>query len=176
MAKTKEKKEQAEQANANQGKKRSKRKLLLLSLLGLMFLAAAGGLGFWGYQQFLAPEQEESSAENKDQEEQGKKSSENTELVSLPTLLVNLADPMGKRFIKVSIDLEVEDKKAESSIQDNMPRIKDALIMLLSSKSFDQISSMENKMALKGEIVERVNQILGKSVVQEIYFTEFVIQ
>ncbi|MFO8032377.1 MAG: flagellar basal body-associated FliL family protein [Desulfohalobiaceae bacterium] len=174
MAKAREKNQETNQEPAKKG--RSKIKLLLFLLAGLLLLAALGGLGYWGYQQYLAPEDETQESAQEQEEKQEKSDSDSTELVSLPSMLVNLADPMGKRYLKVSIELEVEGKKAESRIQDNMSRIKDALILLLSSKSFSDLSSIENKLSLKGEIVERINQILDDSAVHDIYFTEFVVQ
>jgi flagellar FliL protein len=176
VAKAKEKQEQASQEQGKKG--RSKLKLMLLLLTGLLLLAALGGLGYWGYQQYLAPEKDtqQTAQEGTQEQGQGKADSSSTELVSLPSMLVNLADPMGKRFIKVSIDLEVEGKKTKKRIKDNMSRIKDALILLLSSKSFSDISSMEDKLALKTEIVKRINQILDSSPVHDLYFTQFVVQ
>ncbi|MFP4391454.1 MAG: flagellar basal body-associated protein FliL [Desulfohalobiaceae bacterium] len=175
MAKAKNQKQEPSQEPEK--KKRSKLKMLLLALAVIVLLAGLGGAGYWGYNTFLASSQNGQSSSAEEQGgEQKERDSDSTELVSLPTLLVNLADPLGKRYVKVSIDLEVEDKKAESRIQDNKSRIKDTLILLLSSKTFSDLSKMEDKLALKGEIVERINQILEKSVVQEVYFTEFVIQ
>ena len=57
-----------------------------------------------------------------------------------------------------------------------MPKVKDTLLLLLSSKSFEEISSMDRKIELKNQIVERLNQIVGKGKVRNVYFTEFVVQ
>lgn len=97
-------------------------------------------------------------------------------MVSLPNLLVNLADPLGKRYLKMGINLEVRGEKAKKTITKRMPRVKDTLILLLSSKTYDELSSMDDKLALKSQIAERLNQIVEGSVVKRVYFTEFIIQ
>ena len=50
------------------------------------------------------------------------------------------------------------------------------LLLLLSSKTFADISSMDKKIELKNDIVDRLNLIIGKNKVRNVYFTEFVVQ
>ncbi len=174
MAKARQQKKQ-EPAQETQKQGRSKRKIFLLSLLILFLLTGLAGLGYWGYQQF-GPFQERADQPDDTEAAEAEPDRGRTELVSMPTMLVNLADPLGKRYLKVTMDLEVAGRNAPDTIRDNKSRLKDALILLFSSKSYAELSSMEQKMALKDEIISRLNQILGSSVVLDVYFTEFVIQ
>jgi flagellar FliL protein len=48
--------------------------------------------------------------------------------------------------------------------------------VLLSSKSYAEIGSVEGKYQLRDEIVQRINQFIGGDGVKTAYFTEFVIQ
>jgi flagellar FliL protein len=48
--------------------------------------------------------------------------------------------------------------------------------MILPSKQFEEIASMEGKMALRDEIIARLNSLFSKKVVTNIFFTEFVVQ
>jgi len=57
-----------------------------------------------------------------------------------------------------------------------MPMIKDALILLLSSKTYDDLASLEKKYKLKLEIAQRLNQIFEKPIVTKVFFTEFLVQ
>jgi flagellar FliL protein len=72
--------------------------------------------------------------------------------------------------------VEVINKTVANEIDKNLPRVKDTLLLLLSSKTFADLDSMEEKIDLKNEIVQRLNQILGKAKVVKVYFTEFVVQ
>ncbi len=164
-------------------KPKSKKKFIIIGIALLLL----GGGGFFGYKFFLAKPKEqptkateqvekkgETKKEKKKKEEQPKEIV--TKVVPLPTLLVNLADPLGRRYLKISISIEVKGEKTPSLIEEDTPKIKDTLILLLSSKTFDDLNSFDKKIELKKEIVERINQILGKPVVRRVYFTEFIVQ
>jgi len=101
---------------------------------------------------------------------------QDTVLVTLPTFVVNLADPLGRRYLKLTLDVELRDQEAADKLSKNEPKVRDAVILLLSSKTFADLSSIENKLGLKDEIVKRLNQIVGGSNVLRVYFTELVVQ
>jgi len=95
-------------------------------------------------------------------------------MVTIPTFVVNLADPSGRRYLKISMDLEV--KGPPEPVQGSMSKIRDALLMLLSSKAAEDLAGAEGKITLRKEVADRINQVLGKPVVLRVYFTDFVIQ
>ncbi len=99
-----------------------------------------------------------------------------THLVSLPVLTVNLADTGTSRYLRVGIDVEVSTEPASEEIKSQSAKIRDAVIILLSSKRYENISTAGGKFQLKNEIVARINQILGVPRVIQIYFTDFVVQ
>lgn len=99
-----------------------------------------------------------------------------TVLVTLPSFIVNLADPLGRRYLKLTLDVELRDQEAADKLTKEEPKVRDAVILLLSSKTFADLSSIENKLGLKDEIVKRLNQIVGGSNVLRVYFTELVVQ
>ena len=96
--------------------------------------------------------------------------------VSLPTLTVNLADPSGTRYLTIGMDVEVNAPSAAQEIDAQGSRVRDAIILLLSSKKIQDLATAEGKILLKTEVAGRLNQILGTQRVVRIYFTEFVIR
>lgn len=96
--------------------------------------------------------------------------------VSLPSLTVNLADPSGTRYLKIGMDVEVNTPEAIQEIDNQAARVRDAIILLLSSKKIEDLATAEGKILLKTEVASRLNQILGAQRVVRIYFTEFVIR
>ncbi len=96
--------------------------------------------------------------------------------VPLPVFTVNLADPLGQRFIKISLEVEVTSSKVVPELEQQKPRIRDSIILLLSSKSYADIATMESKLMLKSEITERLNNILGPGKVSQVFITDMVIQ
>ncbi len=94
--------------------------------------------------------------------------------VALPPFVVNLADPNARRYLKVVLEVEVTSNP--ELLEDNKAKIRDALLMLLSSKTSQDLSTLEGKILLRKEIVDRLNQAVGQPKVSRVYFTDFVIQ
>ena len=159
-------------------KKGGKLKLIIILLV---VLAILGGGGFAAWKFFLQPKLAGDAASgNETHAESAPKAEEHAaaggQLVTLDSFVVNLSDPMGRRYLKTTMDVEVADAAAAAELTAAMPKVKDTLLLLLSSKSFEEISSMDRKIELKNQIVDRLNLILGKGKVRNVYFTEFVVQ
>lgn len=92
------------------------------------------------------------------------------------TFLVNLSDPSGKRYLKVSIQLEVSSPSVSAEIADHNIEIRDMILMLLSGKEYGDIGNVAGKMMLKQDILSRLNKTLSNGQVKEVYFTEFLVQ
>lgn len=154
-------------------KKGGKLKLIIILVL---LLALLGGGGFVAWKFFLQPEGDPAAEGNATGDAAAKAKEEvPLEVVNLEPFVVNLADPMGRRYLKITMDVEVE-PGVTPELNAAMVKVKDSLLLLLSSKTFSEISSMDQKIELKNEIMERLSQVVGKGKIKNIYFTEFVIQ
>lgn len=140
-------------------------------------LVALGVGGYFGYTMFFATPSEDAAGEgmSEGQMEQPLEEMEG-QLVALPLFLVNLSDPLGRRYLKLGVEVEVRDPEAEAALVKYEAKIKDTLLLLLSSKSYDGLSTMKAKVELKQEIADRLNQIIGNGGVLRVYITEMVIQ
>lgn len=97
-------------------------------------------------------------------------------LYTMDPIIVNLADLEVSKYLKIRIEIECNDIKITEEIDKRVPQIRDIIITLLSSKTFNEIYDREGKKRLKNEILQNINQLLGEKKVREIFFTEFVIQ
>lgn len=97
-------------------------------------------------------------------------------IMPLEPFLVNLADKDSRRYLKVKIDLEVQNEKAVKTLEKSMPRIRDQLIFLLSSKSYQDISTPEGKYKLKKDVMARLAVLPNGKKITGAFFTEFVAQ
>jgi flagellar protein FliL len=95
---------------------------------------------------------------------------------SLDTFIVNLADPHGKRYLKVKMDLELSDEKVVPELEKRLPQLKDTILTTLCSKTYEEIGTLEGKMQLRMEIMARLNQYLKSGKIKNIYFTDFIVQ
>lgn len=100
-------------------------------------------------------------------------------LISLDTFVVNLADARGDRFLKLSMravtgDSSLDKKLGESELLKS--RVRDRVLSVLSAKTHEEISNPIGKEALRRELAQELNGVLGAGAVIEILFTDFIVQ
>jgi len=94
----------------------------------------------------------------------------------LDTFIVNLADKGGKRYLRVTIDLELDSEELESEVTKRLPQVRDSILTILPTKRFEDISSAQGKTALRDQMLEKINGMLARGQITNIYFKEFVVQ
>ncbi|AGB40638.1 flagellar basal body-associated protein [Halobacteroides halobius DSM 5150] len=92
----------------------------------------------------------------------------------LNQFLVNLSN--GNRFIKINVVFEVSNKATIKEIKDRNPQIRDAIISILRTKSYKEITSTRGTRKLRTEIMNDINKLLLKGKITNVFFTEFVVQ
>lgn len=187
------------QAEKPKKKRRLKRIVIILAIL-LMTLGGAGLGAYWwlvlrepgvamqaekpAEQPAGAAQPAAAAAENqgKDQDLKSARIERQSDLprstgfvLPLPPITVNLADPNGRRYLKLGMEVEVNADVADELKAQNA-RIRDAIIMLLAGKTYGEVASPDGKVLLKAEIAARLNQILGAQRVVRVYLTDFVVQ
>ena len=174
-----------------------KSKMMIIIILLLVVVAGAGGFFSWKYFKSAQADstaqattsghdEEESSDEERPKKGKKKKKKENEKehrdqgaTVNFEPFLVNLADKGASRYVKTSIRLLVANKESAETITKGetlMPRLRDTILTLLSTKTADEMTSNEGKERLKKEILEKVNEYLPEAGAEEVFFTDFVVQ
>ena len=97
-------------------------------------------------------------------------------LYPLDTMIVNLSDDGGKRYLRVTMALELSDPESVDTVESRLPQIRDAVLMILPTKTYDDVSTTDGKIALRNQVMEKINTLMTKGRVNNIYFTEFVVQ
>ena len=151
-------------------KKGSFKKIIILGLA----LALLGGGGFAGWKFFLA--KKISPSEGKADGVTARESTTPGILLKMEPFIVNLLDQGGKRYLKTQFQIEVDSEEVQKELQARTPQVRDAILLLLTSKSFSQIGVPEGKTELRTELIERINAILKGGTIRTLYFTEFVVQ
>ena len=147
----------------------------------LIAFATAAGLIFLLNQGKLEAQEEvteEEKVEEKTSSEEPKpaKKVKKDLMFHLDPFIVNLAKSGGNRFLKVAISLEMSSPEVRLELKNNVQKVTDSILLLLSTKIFKEVYSVQGKFTLKGEIATRANQFLTKGQVKGAYFTEFIIQ
>jgi flagellar FliL protein len=83
------------------------------------------------------------------------------DLRTLDPFTVNLADEGGERFIQVAVVLEVADAKVSGDLTAQMPAVRNAVLMLLSSKLAKELLTVPGKERLAEEIATATGVQLG---------------
>ncbi len=167
-----------------QPKKGGKLKLIIIILVALIIL---GGGGFAAYMFMFkkSPPPAAAPTQNKGQAQQQQQAQAAPPIVKkqkilpqteLNPFIVNLSDRNARRYLKVKIALELSDEKLKDEIKERTPEIRDLITLLLSSKSYNDIASFDGKLALKTEIMNRLNAILINGRVTNVFFVDFVVQ
>jgi len=97
-------------------------------------------------------------------------------LLSMETFVVNLADPGGKRYLRMTLAIELDDKDFVAEAKEAVPRMRDRVLLILPAKMFKVIRTSSGKDALRKEIIDQLNPLLKKCKITNLYFQEFVIQ
>lgn len=159
------------------GKKKSK---LLLIIVILVVLALLGGGGFFAFKMFMGGQDEQvqqSGLPNLVPQQRSAKAQIGA-LYPFETFVVNLADPGGTRYLKVTMSVELNSgsEKLMQELEMRKPQIRDIILTVLSSKSFEEVSTPQGKLSLKQEVIQKLNGVIASGGVNNLYITEFVVQ
>jgi flagellar FliL protein len=97
-------------------------------------------------------------------------------MYKMDTMIVNLADRGGKRYLRVTMQFELSTPDVVEEIEKRLPQIRDSILMILPAKQYAEISTTQGKTVLRDELMAQLNGYLKTGAISTIYFTEFVVQ
>jgi flagellar basal body-associated protein FliL len=128
--------------------------------------------------------EEEAAAEGGGGEHGG--GGESAYLPLAPAFVVNFRPgPNGEKprakFMSVEIEVLPASPAVGEKIKGNMPLVRNAVIMLLSEKTYDELVTPEGKEELRKEMIAKMQAVLKKPTkkkksIKDIFFTSFVMQ
>jgi flagellar FliL protein len=90
-------------------------------------------------------------------------------------ILVNISGTRGGRFIKASLYFEAN-SDVIGELEGSRAKITDLISQILSSQTLDSLTRSDSRGRIRGELLTTVNAVLTKGKVDNIYFTDFIIQ
>lgn len=94
--------------------------------------------------------------------------------------VVNFQSSNNMRFLQVTMELMTYDQTVIPTIEQSMPVIKNNVVFLLSSLTSEQLSTPEGRLKVRTDTLAEIQKIVkertGKSGVEDVYFTSFVMQ
>lgn len=90
--------------------------------------------------------------------------------LDIEPIIVKLSDASGKRYLKLGLTILID---SNTNLD---PGYRDSARKLLASKTYSQIASVAGKINLRNELTKLFNEHLQGGKVQQVMFTEFIIQ
>jgi len=163
----------ADDGTAEAAAPKKSKKTLMLVLIGVVALGGAGAAGFLlkGGSQPAAATDETAGTEAESKPAAG--------LVPMDTFLVNLNDPEGDRFMKLTLRLTISPESVAGEVTEDpllLARLRDRILTVLTAKTFMELVSPLGKENLRQEIQAQLGPLLASGEVQDVLFSEFVVQ
>lgn len=170
------------QAETKEEAKGGGKKTLIFALVGVLLLAGVGAGAYYfgasrGAAAAAAPADSAAiaaaaAAAEAAEAEAGKLGP----LVELKDFIVNILDEQETRYLKASMTLELTSPEAAAEVEQRMPQVRDAVILLIGSKTFGELGDLQGKLQLRAELGAQINSFLKTGKVKNIYLTDFVVQ
>ena len=140
----------------------------LFYILTIIIIAAFSAAGF------VSSSNAEASKQNTEKTEKGEV---NAPIYHpLNPFMINIHSAKGVRVLLITINLEMSNPLLLTKAKDKTASLRDAIILVLTSKYAEELFSPVGKLICKDDIINRANQILGDNAVKDVYFTNFLIQ
>jgi flagellar protein FliL len=158
--------------------KKGPKKLIIIIAAVVLLLAACGGAFFMmkkkaadaeaaaadGGEEGAAEEHAKPTREAKRPEHGKGEHATPPSFVPLEPFIVNLTDRDAERFAQVGISLQVEDPHLAEEMKAYMPAIRNAVLMILSHKSSEELLSADGKQKLAEELRREAARAMGYEV------------
>ena len=99
-----------------------------------------------------------------------------TTIYPLDPFIVNIYDGQELRYLKVKVELEMASPAVKTELDARLAPIRDAVLVLLSTKTLQEIQDVQGKNQLKEEILAAINKNIPPGKIAKVYFTDFVVQ
>lgn len=150
---------------------------IALAVVNMLVVAAVGFMLFQGKKKEAAEPKIDHVIKGEAETQKAEASEDHSfigRVVPLETFVVNLAESKGRKIAKVNIEIELKGDNVAEEIEKRKAQVRDIIIILLSSKTYDEVSTKEGKEALRTEIKEQLNAFLATGQISNVYFTEFI--
>ena len=179
MAEEKKEEEKSEEKEEKKSDGGNKLILIIIVVLLLLLLVIGGLVAYFLLMDNPKQNPQDTNQTAEPKKEVVKKDSAALEIgpiYPLDPFTVNLKSANETRYLKCTINLEIDSPDTQPELDKIKPAIRDLIIRILSSKTVPEISTAKGKEKLKAEIKKNINAILPKGEIRHVYFTAFVIQ
>ncbi len=107
---------------------------------------------------------------------ENKEGKEGTFTYDFQNIVVNLSGSMGTRYLKTSFTTYSANKDLRKIIDENKNQLLDTALGVLSARSLADLEQPGAKNVVRNDLMANLNQALKSDLIEQIYFSEFVVQ
>jgi flagellar protein FliL len=96
--------------------------------------------------------------------------------VNIDEFIVNIISGDTAHYVKLALTVELTNEEVKGEVEKRMPQMRDAILLLIGNKTFEELQDLQGKKQLKAEITSKINSFLKAGKVKAVYFTNFVVQ
>ncbi|WP_298431954.1 flagellar basal body-associated protein FliL [Geobacter sp.] len=119
---------------------------------------------------------EQKAEAGKEGGKEGEKGGAVSNVFAMEPFIVNIYDGQEIRYLRTKIEFETAGAAAKADIESRQAPLRDAILVLLTTKTLQDVQDLQGKNQLRDEIMTAVNKILPPGKVTKVYFTDFVVQ
>lgn len=94
----------------------------------------------------------------------------------LEPFIVNIYDGQEIRYLKLKVEFEMANAEVKGELDSKTAPLRDAILVLLTTKTMQEIQDLQGKNTLREQILSAVNKTVSAGKVTKVYFTDFVVQ
>ena len=94
----------------------------------------------------------------------------------LEPFIVNIYDGQEIRYLKLKVEFELANAQVKPELDAKVAPLRDAILILLTTKTMQEIQDLQGKNQLREQILAAVGKIVSPEKVTKVYFTDFVVQ
>ena len=91
-------------------------------------------------------------------------------------LTVNIAGTLGTRYLKVTFNVVGKNDAANKKIDAKYAELVDTTLTILASLSMPELDEPSSKAVVRGRLVAAFNDLLKAPLVEQVFFSDFVVQ
>ncbi|MCB1985604.1 MAG: flagellar basal body-associated protein FliL [Burkholderiales bacterium] len=146
-----------------------KKGIIIMALIAIIAIGAGAG-GTWFFMQ----------GQPEDEYEPARPKKIPTAFKELDIFTVNLQPEERGQYLQLGLTVKIRDTDVSNEIDHKMPEIRNRVLLLLTSKTANDITTLVGKQLLSSEIADEIRESMDSEVLREeileVLFTSFVIQ
>ncbi|HEB49700.1 MAG TPA: flagellar basal body protein FliL [Desulfobulbus sp.] len=152
------------------------KKLIIIIAAAVILLAGIGAAVYFLVLKKEPPPEDQKPEQVKMIEPAAEEEADIGPMLDIDEFIVNIISQDTSHYVKASMTLELSNEKVLEEAKQRMPQIRDAILLLVGNKTFEELQDLQGKKQLKAELKSKINSFLKTGRVKNIYLTDFVVQ